>query len=95
MAVPAEATVLVGKKPLGNYVLATVMQFNAGTRKVVLKARGSAVGKAIAVAYQVQDAILRDRVQITGYRIYAERVPSPRGGQRMVGAIEITLELKS
>lgn len=40
-------TVLVGNKPVMNYVLAVVTQFNNGMSEVVVKARGKAIVKAI------------------------------------------------
>ena len=40
-------TVLIGNKPVMNYVLAVVTQFNAGNSEVIVKARGKAIGRAV------------------------------------------------
>ncbi|MDP3565017.1 MAG: RNA-binding protein, partial [Methanoregula sp.] len=38
-----ENTVFVGNKPVMNYVLAVVTQFNNGAEEVAIKARGKAI----------------------------------------------------
>jgi DNA-binding protein len=40
-------TVFVGSKPVMNYVLAIVTQFNGGAREVIVKARGKAISRAV------------------------------------------------
>lgn len=45
-----ENTVLIGTKPLMNYVLAVVTQFNKGNSEVVIKARGKAITRAVDTA---------------------------------------------
>ncbi len=39
--------VLIGNKPVMNYVLAVVTQFNAGNAEVIVKARGKAIVRAV------------------------------------------------
>lgn len=43
-------TVLIGNKPVMNYVLAVVTQFNAGNSEVIVKARGKAIVRAVDTA---------------------------------------------
>ncbi|HJK82456.1 MAG TPA: DNA-binding protein Alba, partial [Methanocorpusculum sp.] len=43
-------TVLIGNKPVMNYVLAVVTQFNAGNSEVIVKARGKAIVRAADTA---------------------------------------------
>ena len=43
-------TVLIGNKPVMNYVLAVVTQFNAGNSEVIVKARGNAIVRAVDTA---------------------------------------------
>jgi DNA-binding protein len=39
--------VLIGKKPVMNYVTACITFFNSGEKHVVVKARGRAISKAV------------------------------------------------
>jgi len=43
-------TVFVGNKPVMNYVLAVVTQFNHGAEEVAIKARGKAISRAVDTA---------------------------------------------
>ena len=43
-------TIFVGSKPVMNYVLAVVTQFNEGSNSVVLRARGKAISRAVDAA---------------------------------------------
>ncbi|WP_067050484.1 MULTISPECIES: DNA-binding protein Alba [Methanofollis] len=43
-------TVFVGNKPVMNYVLAVVTQFNNGADEVAIKARGKAISRAVDTA---------------------------------------------
>ena len=45
-----ENTVFVGNKPVMNYVLAVVTQFNNGAEEVAIKARGKAISRAVDTA---------------------------------------------
>jgi len=45
-----ENTVFVGNKPVMNYVLAVVTQFNNGANEVAIKARGKAISRAVDTA---------------------------------------------
>lgn len=40
-------TVLIGKKPVMNYVVACLTFFNSGAKKVAVKARGRAISRAV------------------------------------------------
>ena len=50
MQQPKENTVFVGNKPVMNYVLAVVTQFNNGAEPVAIKARGKAISRAVDTA---------------------------------------------
>lgn len=57
-----ETTILVGKKPTTSYVIATVMSFNAGgAKKVILKARGGAIARAVSTAVMIRDSSYQTR----------------------------------
>jgi DNA-binding protein len=57
-----EATnaVLIGKKPIMNYVLACITFFHAGAKEVSIKARGRSISRAIDVAEVVRHRFLPD-----------------------------------
>jgi len=44
-AAKAENVVLIGRKPVMNYVVACITFFNAGEKQVVVKARGRAISE--------------------------------------------------
>jgi len=86
--------ILVGQKPVANYVLAAVTQFTMGSNKVVFRARGRAISKAVDAAEIVRSRFLPGQVDITEVNIGSEKVGEP-GKERVVSTIEITLEKKS
>lgn len=94
MAAQQEATILVGKKPTTNYIIATVMQFNQGSKRVILKARGSAIARAVAAATMVRDRFLAGQVDITQVKLTSDKITAQGGKERVVAAIEIVLEKK-
>jgi DNA-binding protein Alba len=51
-------TVLIGKKPVMNYVLACITFFHGGAKEVNIKARGKAISRAIDVAEVVRRKFL-------------------------------------
>jgi len=56
-----EAVVLVGKKPTMNYVLATTLPLAEG-KKVLLKARGRAISKAVDIVEVVRRRFVQNAV---------------------------------
>ena len=52
--------VLIGNKPVMNYVLAVVTQFNSGNSEITIKARGRAIVRAIDTAEIVTRQFLTD-----------------------------------
>ncbi len=89
----SEGTVFVGTKPIMNYVLATLTQFNEGATKVVIKARGKAISRAVDVAEIVRNRFLPN-VDVTNIKIDTEELESEQGRKVNVSTIEITLEKK-
>jgi DNA-binding protein len=81
--------VYVGNKPVMNYVLAVVTQFNGGTNNVTIKARGRAISRAVDVAEVVRNRFLDD-VEVKDILISTEKVKSDRG-ESNVSAMEIIL----
>ncbi|MEM1509046.1 MAG: DNA-binding protein Alba [Thermofilaceae archaeon] len=93
MATVGEGSILIGQKPVMNYVLATVIQFNQGAQRVSLKARGRAISKAVDAAEIVRTRFLQGQVDISSIKISSEKVGEP-GKERLVSTIEIVLERK-
>ncbi len=88
-----EGTILVGNKNVMNYVLATVIQFNQGAKRVIIKARGRAISKAVDTAEIVRSRFLKDEVDVKEIRIDSEQI-GEGDNKRMVSVIEIVLERK-
>ncbi|MET1102275.1 MAG: DNA-binding protein Alba [Pyrodictiaceae archaeon] len=86
--------VLVGKKPVMNYVLATLTLLNQDVKEVVIKARGRAISKAVDTVEIVRKRFLKGRVDIKDIKIDSQVVQSPDGRQSRVSTIEIVLEKK-
>jgi DNA-binding protein len=85
-----EHVVFVGNKPVMNYVLATITQFNEGVGNVVIKARGRAISRAVDVAEIVRNRFLPG-VKIDEIKIDTEELDSSQGRQMNVSTIEIYL----
>ncbi|MGF3521973.1 MAG: DNA-binding protein Alba [Candidatus Bathyarchaeia archaeon] len=85
-------TVLVGRKPAMNYVLACITLFHSGAKEVTVKARGKAISHAIDVVEVVRRRFLPD-VKIKAINIGTDKVvPQPEtDGQTNVSTIEITI----
>lgn len=89
----SEGVILVGAKPTPNYVLATVTQFSQGVSKVIIKARGRAISKAVDTAEMVKKFFL-NKVEVTSISIGSEEI-GEEGNKRTVSTIEIVLEKKA
>lgn len=81
--------VYIGNKPVMNYVLAVVTQFNGGADNVVIKARGRAISRAVDVAEVVRNRFMTD-LSVKDILISTEKITSERG-ESNVSAMEITL----
>lgn len=85
----AENTVFIGVKPVMNYVLAVITQFNEGVGEVTLKARGKAISRAVDVAEIVRNRFLQG-LAVKGIQIGTEELQA-ESGTINVSTIEITL----
>ena len=84
--------VLIGRKPVMNYVLACITSFHGGAKEVSIKARGKAISRAIDVAEVVRRRFLPN-VKVAKIGIGTEELPAQEGNQMSnVSTIEITLE---
>ncbi|MBN1235634.1 MAG: DNA-binding protein Alba [Methanotrichaceae archaeon] len=84
-----EDVVFVGNKPVMNYVLAVVTQFNSGAEDVRIMARGRAISRAVDVA-EVSRSRFLPNVSVKGISISTEVLNTDRGDTN-VSAIEITI----
>ena len=89
MYMAEDDVVFVGNKPVMNYVLAVVTQFNRGTDEVRIMARGRAISRAVDVAEVSRSRFLGD-VSVKDIQISTETLNTDRG-ETNVSAIEITL----
>jgi DNA-binding protein len=78
-----ENVVVVGRKPLPDYVLEVILLFNEGYDEVVIRGQGPNVGKAVDL-YNALRRRLRDGVELAGVRI-----DSIERGRRLIPVIEI------
>ncbi|MGD6933275.1 MAG: DNA-binding protein Alba [Candidatus Bathyarchaeia archaeon] len=85
--------VLIGKKPIMNYVLACITFFHGGAKEVNIKARGKAISRAIDVAEVVRRKFLPD-VKVKAIAIGTDQVqPQDEDAQLSnVSTIEIVLQ---
>ncbi len=80
--------IYIGKKPIMNYVLAVVTQFNSGSAEVIIKARGKAISKVVDVAEIVRNRFVSN-MKVKDIRISTERLTSEDGRTANVSSIEI------
>ena len=85
--------VLVGKKPVMNYVMAVLALLNQGVDEVVVKARGRAISKAVDTVEIIRNKLLTDKVEVKDIKIGSQVVQGQDRTSR-VSTIEITIGLK-
>ena len=85
--------VLIGKKPVMNYVLACITLFHGGATEISIKARGRAISRAIDVVEVVRHRFLPD-VKVKRIGIGTDQISPREEGNSLtnVSTIEITLE---
>ncbi|MBP2132564.1 DNA-binding protein [Methanomicrobium sp. W14] len=82
-------TVFVGNKPVMNYVLAVVTQFNQGAEEVSVKARGKAISRAVDTTEIALNRFL-ENVKKSEIETSTEIVDT-ESGKTNVSSIEIKL----
>ncbi|MEM3830787.1 MAG: DNA-binding protein Alba [Sulfolobales archaeon] len=88
-------TVLVGKKPVMNYVLAVLTLLNQGFDRIVVKARGRAITKAVDAVEILRNRFLKDKVRIESVKIDSEEITRQDGKKARVSVIEIQVAKSS
>lgn len=85
-----ENVVLIGRKPVMNYVVACITFFNAGEKQVVVKARGRAISRAVDTIELLRRAFVKD-LEVKGIDISTEEVVREEGRRSNVSTIEIAV----
>jgi DNA-binding protein len=93
VTMPESNSVLIGRKPVMNYVLACITFFHGGAKEVSVKARGKAISRAIDVVEVVRRRFLPD-VKVARIGIGTDQISSRESdnGPTNVSTIEIVLE---
>jgi DNA-binding protein len=85
-------SVLIGRKPVMNYVLACISLFHGGASEISVKARGRAICRAVDVVEVTRRRFMPD-LKVTNIGIGTDTLaPFEEGGtQSNISTIEITL----
>ena len=85
-----ENVVLIGKKPVMNYVTACITFFNSGEKQVIVKARGRAICRAVDTIELLRRAFVKD-LEIKRIDISTEELFRAEGQKSNVSTIEIAV----
>jgi len=85
-----ENVVFIGNKPVMNYVLACMTHLNSGSNKIVLKARGRAIPRAVDTIEVLRRSFAKG-VQLEGISLSTEEVAREHDRKSRVSAIEISI----
>jgi DNA-binding protein len=85
-----ENVVLIGRKPVMNYVTACITFFNSGGKQVVVKARGRAICRAVDTVELLRRAFIKD-LEIKHIDINTEEMVRAEGQKANISTIEITV----
>ena len=88
--VVAGSVVFVGNKPVMNYVLACMMHLNSGSKKIVVKARGRAIPRAVDTVEVLRRSFAKG-VELESVNLSTEEVDREQGQKSKVSAIEISI----
>jgi len=87
-----ENVVLIGKKPVMNYVVACMTLFNSGVKRVTIKARGRAIPRAVDTVELIRRAFIKDLViPEPGIIIGTQELTGQEGQRTNVSTIDITI----
>ena len=85
-----DEVVFVGNKPVMNYVLAVMTQFNKPISSVILKARGRAISRAVDTAEITRNRFMPN-LTVKNIIIGTESIPNEEGKMVNVSSMEIIL----
>lgn len=84
------SVIFIGDKPVMNYVLAVMTQFNKQVGNVTLKARGRSISRAVDTAEIARNRFMPD-LKIKDITIGTESIPVEEGKNINVSSMEIVL----
>ncbi len=87
----SDNVVLIGRKPVMNYVIACLTFFNSGEKNICIKARGRAISRAVDTVELLRRAFVKD-VDLKNIAIGTEEVQREEGRKSNVSTIEITMD---
>jgi len=82
--------VLIGRKPVMNYVIACLTFFNAGEKEVCIKARGRTISRAVDTVELLRRSFVKD-VGIKEIKLGTQEMTREQGRRSNVSTIEITV----
>ena len=85
-------TIFVGNKPVMNYVLAVVTQFNSGAQEVIVKARGKAISRAVDTTEIALNRFLQNVIKKS--IMTSTEMVDTEDGKTNVSSIEIILTIR-
>ena len=88
MSRPKRNIVIMGMKPLMNYVVACLTLFNSGAKTVKIRARGKHINKAVDAVELLRRIFLRDAI-IKTIKIGTDDLVRDDGKEAKVSTIEI------
>ena len=88
------AVIFIGDKPVMNYVLAVMTQFNKPITSVTLKARGRAISRAVDTAEIIRNRFMPN-LTVKNITIGTEVIQSDDGKSVNVSSMEILLEKRT
>jgi DNA-binding protein len=83
-------TIFIGSKPVMNYVLALMTQFNKQAADVTLKARGRAISRAVDTAEIAKNRFMPN-LKVKSITIGTESVQDDQGKNINISSMEILL----
>jgi len=84
-------SVFVGKKPVMNYILATLTLFQGGESEVCIKARGRSISRTVDIVEIARRRFMQD-LKVKDIKVGTEQVAMEEGGvPTNVNTIEISL----
>jgi len=87
-------TIFIGSKPVMNYVLALMTQFNKPITEVTLKARGRSISRAVDTAEIARNRFMPN-LKVKSITIGTESVQDEQGKNINISSMEITLTNQS
>ena len=85
-------SVLIGRKPVMNYVLACITLFHSGAKEVNIKARGRAISRAVDVAEILRKRFMPD-LKVKEILIGTEQIQLKGEGEGSVPRNLSTIEI--